>query len=195
MLSKHLLNFKIYHLLLQKPSPIVFSRVVMDVCKNRMGSQLLFSTWQVYHYSSLFIIKDEEFILSLSRQSPTLSFPFTYAFSAQLCDNSPLAAPCLHDAQQLTSFLLHTHCSSNYSWVVEEWNEEQKFLISWSVLWNWKIHTKYLLSHRRILCRLMELHIICEMNLGSWREGFKCPLKNTDVPPARLGITGFFIGR
>lgn len=113
----------------------------------------------------------------------------------QLSSVTILAAPCLHDAQQLTSFLLHTHCSSNYSWVVEEWNGEQKFLISWSVLWNWKIHTKYLLSHRRILCRLVELHIICEMNLGSWREGFKCPLKNTDVPPARLGITGFFISR
>lgn len=141
------------------------------------------------------IIKDGDFFLSLSRQGPTLSFPFTYTFSSQLCEDSPLAAPCLQDAQQLTSFLLHIHCSPNYSWVAEEWIEEQEFFISWSVFWNWKIHTKYLVSHRRILCRLVELHIRCKMNLGSQREGFKCPLNNTDVPPVRLGITGFFISR
>lgn len=141
------------------------------------------------------IIKDGDFFLSLSRQGPTLSFPFTYTFSSQLCEDSPLAAPCLQDAQQLTSFLLHIHCSPNYSWVAEEWIEEQEFFISWSVFWNWKIHTKYLVSHRRILCRLVELHIRCKMNLGSQREGFECPLNNTDVLPVRLGITGFFISR
>lgn len=136
------------------------------------------------------IIKDGDFLLSLSRQGPNLSFPLTYAFSAQLCEDSPFTAPCLHDAQQLTSFLLHTHCFSNYSWVVEEWIGEQKIFISWSVFSNWKIHTKYLVSHRRILCRLVELHIRCEINLRSRREGFKRPLKNTDVPPARLVSLG-----
>lgn len=35
VLSKHL-----YCPLLQELSPIIFSRVVLDVCKNRMGSQL-----------------------------------------------------------------------------------------------------------------------------------------------------------
>lgn len=86
--------------------------------------------WGLISFSLLDIIKDGDFLLSLSRQGPTLSFPFTCSFTAQLCADSPFAAPCLHAAQELTSFFLHTHCSPNYSWVVEEWIGEQKFFIS-----------------------------------------------------------------
>lgn len=86
--------------------------------------------WGLISFSLLDIIKDGDFLLSLSRQGPTLSFPFTCSFTAQLCADSPFAAPCLHAAQELTSLLLHTHCSPNYSWVVEEWIGEQKFFIS-----------------------------------------------------------------
>lgn len=51
--------------------------------------------------------------------------------------------------------------------------------VSWGVGWgagafisrsdfsNWKIYEKYLVSHRRTLCRLVELHIGYEMNLRS----------------------------
>ena len=63
---------------------------------------------------------DGDFLLSLCSQGPTLSFLFTHAYSAQLYEDSPFAAPRLHAAQELASFLLHTHCSPNYQWLAEE---------------------------------------------------------------------------
>lgn len=77
------------------------------------------------------------FLPSLSSQCPTLSFLFTHAFSAQVCEDSPFAPfPHLHAAQELVSFLLHTHSSPNYWWLTEEWVGEQRFFISGSVFWN-----------------------------------------------------------
>lgn len=73
---------------------------------------------------------DGDYFISPSSRGPVLSFLFTYAFSAELYEDSPFSALGLHAAQELASFLLHTQYSPNYGWLVEEWIGEQRFFLS-----------------------------------------------------------------
>lgn len=135
-----------------EPSPVVPSRVTCEQCV----FQLPFSI------SSHSIFRGG---LLLFSQPFSLLFLLIHTFLAHLLLH--LLFTFLHPAHNCASIHLHTRCSPKCRQSAEEWAGELGAFISQSDFSNWKIHENYLVSHRRALCRLVELYTGYEMNLAS----------------------------